>query len=163
MREVDLYPPVLEHFGRYANVHAEVPAGRSSIDLVFSTSRNRLLLAAELKRRAPWLALRQAVLAQRVANFSVVGLPETIAIRAYAAHADVFRCQGVGLLSITHDGVVQLIPPSRSERLVLHLRRGTVKGIEDHRRRSVMSLTQALDLIHGERHAAKLLPLRRSA
>lgn len=162
-REVDLYPNVIRHFNRYSVVSAEVPFGMASIDLVFASQTFRSLVAVEVKRGRPWKAVKQAVHAQQFADFSFIALPADCAAQAVKTYGFVIEQTGIGVIGVLRHRIVVLVKPRRSRRICRSARTETKLLLKQQCNLVAMPMRDAQNLIHGERHAAKLLQIRHCA
>lgn len=158
-REVDLYPAVIEHFTRYTNISAEVPHGKASIDLVFSSDQYRTIIAVEVKRSKSWSAIKQAVHAQQFANYAFVALPRDSAMYAIDRYQSVLETTGIGVIAVSKTCTSTLIKPQRSSRICKSARAQARNLLIETRNHKPVGLDPAIELIHGARHAAKLLSI----
>ena len=100
IREVEMYPTLLQLLGRIGHVVAEVPFFGKRIDLLVASPSFASLYAVETKLHDWRDAFKQAALNQLAAQRSYIAVPSQLAARLAEREADLFRRYDVGLVAV---------------------------------------------------------------
>lgn len=112
--EKDLYPAIIQLFYRKkCIIFIHVPYFRKRVDMVFTSSTMRKLLAVEVKIHNWQVAIKQASINQLFAQFSYVAMPNWKIKKFNKNTLEFFEQYKVGLISVEKNARI-VIPAKRN-------------------------------------------------